>query len=176
MHRRKRPPLVDSAEIDSSSRGAKVNSTESVDPLWEKFLNELGIKNKQQKNENKDKTLLDSVEDKTVPLSHPLMKSTVSISAISTKIPTTTTVTTATTTTTTTTSTTPSSTTQITDAPDLYTDDLVAYAGSDIHVYYPSNVCVLNGTLTRYYTSSSTKKIVKWLWTKMDSSPAFGVK
>lgn len=137
--------------------------TESIDPLWENFLKELGIKKKHQKSSEKENMSTNKIDETTTQE----INNSTSVS--------TTTTSSSTTTTTTTTTTTPSTTTQVTDAPDLFTDDLVANAGSDIHVYYPSNICVLNGTKTKYFTASSSKMIVKWLWTKMDTSPAFGV-
>jgi hypothetical protein len=136
--------------------------TERIDPLWDDFLKELGIKKKHQKSSEKENMSINKIDEtKTQEINN---STTVSITTTSSS-----------TTTTTTTTTTPSTTTQVTDAPDLFTDDLVANAGSDIHVYYPSSICILNGTKTKYYTASSSKMIVKWLWTKMDSSPAFGV-
>ena len=144
--------------------------------MWENFLKELGIKNKHQENRNrkeKENANVDKSTNKIVPVTESIPLN--SQQMTSTIITSSTTSTTTTSTTTTTTTTTPSTTTQVTDAPDLFTDDLVANAGSDIHVYYPSSICILNGTKTKFYTSTSNKKITKWLWTKMDASPAFGV-
>ena len=136
--------------------------------MWENFLKELGIKNKHQDNTNrkeKENANEDKSANKIVPVaeSKPLNYQRTTSTIITSS------------TTTSTTTTTPSTTTQVTDAPDFFTDDLVADAGSDIHVYYPSSICILNGTKTKFYTTTSNKKITKWLWTKMDSSPAFGV-
>jgi len=55
------------------------------------------------------------------------------------------------------------------------TKNLIAFAGNDIHVYYPNTMVVLDGSLTRFYGADGNQGIVKWLWTKHDSSPAFGV-
>jgi len=114
--------------------------------LWENFLKELGIKNKHQDNTNrkeKENANEDKSANKIVPVaeSKPLNYQRTTSTIITSS------------TTTSTTTTTPSTTTQVTDAPDLFTDDLVADAGSDIHVYYPSSICILNGTKTKFYTA-----------------------
>ena len=62
------------------------------------------------------------------------------------------------------------------DAPKLFTKNLIANAGQDIHVYYPSDTCILNGTLSKFWALSNQHKIVKWNWVKLNSSPAFGVR
>lgn len=81
--------------------------------------------------------------------------------------------TTAKTTTTTTTSTT-TTTPMHTDAPAIMTENLVANAGEDIHVYYPAKTCILNGTKSRI-SPSLRNEAISWIWTKQESSPAFGV-
>lgn len=121
------PPKKDQLELEKNDESSSSSS------FWQKFLNELGIKNMKEQIISKT-TLPQDVSP----------------------------------TNTTTSTTTPTPT----DAPDLFSDDIIANAGPDIHIYYPSKICVLNGT-----TSKISKKgewIVKWLWTKMDSSPAFG--
>ncbi len=60
----------------------------------------------------------------------------------------------------------------LTEPREIHTEDLFADAGQDIHVYYPSTMCILNGTNTKLIRTD--KQIVKWLWTKFDSSPGFG--
>lgn len=60
----------------------------------------------------------------------------------------------------------------LTEPREIHTEDLFADAGQDIHVYYPSTMCILNGTNTKLIRTD--KRIVKWLWTKFDNSPAFG--
>jgi hypothetical protein len=63
----------------------------------------------------------------------------------------------------------------ITEPARIVQSDLVADAngGKDIYVYYPSNICILNGTQSRFLNSNNY--IVKWVWTKSELSPAFGV-
>ena len=99
---------------------------------------------------------------------------------ISTTIPTTTTQSTttepiATTTTTKTTTTTSTTTTtaepQFTDSPKIFTKNLMADAGKDIQIHYPSTSCILNGSLSKVHEG----QITKMTWTKLDGSPAFGV-
>ena len=162
-HIRKRPPpiIFESGEFESGKvmNRAKNDSTDPVEPLWQNILKELGIKSQPKPTDEKEASPPEFSNLNTTTIEPLTATSTTSTS----------------TTTMTTTTTTPSTTTPVTDAPDLFTDDLVANAGADIHVYYPSTMCILNGTSTRFYTSSPKKQIIKWLWTKMDSSPAFGV-
>ena len=67
-------------------------------------------------------------------------------------------------------------TTRTYEPPSLYTETLKANAGKDIHVYYPSTMCILNGTLTSFFTKNPYEYyITKWEWIKLDTSPAFGV-
>lgn len=54
------------------------------------------------------------------------------------------------------------------------TKNLIAFAGNDIHVFYPNTMVVLDGSLTRFYGTDGNQGIVRWLWSKHDSSPAFG--
>ncbi len=63
----------------------------------------------------------------------------------------------------------------ITEPAKIDTKDLKAFAGNDIHVYYPTTTVVLDGSLTRYYGSDGIDGITGWLWIKHESSPAFGV-
>ena len=60
----------------------------------------------------------------------------------------------------------------LTDAPKIFTSQLIANAGEDINVNYPSSSVILNGSMSAYYGDG---KIVKYAWSKEDSSPAFGV-
>jgi hypothetical protein len=73
---------------------------------------------------------------------------------------------------TTTSTTTTTSKKPLTEPREIHTEDLFADAGRDIHVYYPSTMCVLNGTSSKLIRTD--KRIAKWLWTKFDNSPAFG--
>lgn len=84
-----------------------------------------------------------------------------------------TTLSTSTTSTTTTLTTTTKETT--TEPVKITTNNLIAFAGNDIHVYYPSTMVILDGSLTRYYGTDGIDGIVKWVWIKHESSPAFGV-
>ena len=81
---------------------------------------------------------------------------------------------TTTTKTTTTTATTTTKTPFNTDAPKISTKNLIADAGENIHIYYPSKSCILNGTLSRF-SNSLTYGEITWKWTKLENSPAFGV-
>lgn len=75
----------------------------------------------------------------------------------------------------TTTSTKPTTTTTaesvFTDSPKISTENLRAEAGEDIQVHYPSTSCILNGSLSKVPDG----EIIRWMWTKLDRSPAFGV-
>lgn len=62
--------------------------------------------------------------------------------------------------------------TKATDPPKIFTNNLQANAGPNINVYYPSRMCILNGSLTNFL---DLNRISKWEWTKDTSSPAFGV-
>lgn len=62
--------------------------------------------------------------------------------------------------------------TKATDPPKIFTNNLQANAGSNIDVFYPSRLCILNGSLTNFLQQ---KQIKKWEWSKDSSSPAFGV-
>lgn len=77
----------------------------------------------------------------------------------------------ATTSTTTTSTTTPLANT---DAPKIMTENLIANAGADIHVYYPSKVCILNGTSSKVLNINNSNMKIQWTWSKLESSPAFG--
>lgn len=81
--------------------------------------------------------------------------------------------TTAKTTTTTTTASTTTTTPMHTDAPAIMTKNLVANAGEDIHIYYPSKTCILNGSRSQI-SSKLENEGITWIWTKQESSPAFG--
>jgi hypothetical protein len=81
---------------------------------------------------------------------------------------------------TTTTATTTASTTTFrttTEPQQVRTEKLIANAGEDLFIYYPSRVCILNGTKTELILKSADddEYIRAWHWTKLDSSPAFGV-
>jgi hypothetical protein len=91
------------------------------------------------------------------------------------KISTTESTSTTTTTTIRTTTTTTETTTTTTEVQKIYSENLIADAGPDIHVFYPSTVCVLNGNLTIFKPKNAEESITKWIWTKLDNSPAFGV-
>lgn len=120
-----------------------------------------------------ESTSMGSPITKNTPMfSNTTLKSTTTRTTTTTS--TTTTTTNKTTTTTTTSSTTTTKKTIMTDAPTIYTKNLEANAGSDIHVYYPSRTCILNGSLSKYVGKNKKQGIVKWSWTKLDSSPAFG--
>ena len=60
----------------------------------------------------------------------------------------------------------------------VYTANLIADAGRNQHIYYPSAVCILNGTRTLFYLSDENTRshITRWLWTVSDASPSFGVR
>ncbi len=67
-------------------------------------------------------------------------------------------------------------TTKTYEPPSLYTESLKANAGRDIHVYYPSTMCILNGSLTDIFSKNPSEYyITKWEWIKLETSPAFGV-
>jgi hypothetical protein len=73
---------------------------------------------------------------------------------------------------------TPTTTMSTTTEPqEVYTEKLKANAGEDVYIYYPSRVCVLNGTQTILLLRSAgdDETIQTWHWSKLDSSPAFGV-
>lgn len=152
--RRRPSPPVSLENVENEEKESK-KSGESMS-LWNSILQELGMGAKAKTSQEVEK---DEKDEK------PTNKILSALDKIAHEIE-------AKTTTTTTTTTTTSTSTE---APNIHTNNLFANAGQDIHVYYPSKMCVLNGTNTRFVPKSSNDFIQRWLWVKADSSPAFGV-
>ena len=176
VNSRRRPLVIE--EVSSNERKPDIKSEEN---LWKEILNELGVDDLRQKMKNDASDSFPPTKTNSLPK---IVSSSQAPSTLNNTITTTTTkgtisetktstLSTTTPTTTTTTTTTITTTTFMTEAPSIFTSQLKANAGDDLDVYYPSSSVVLNGTMSKY---SGDGRIVRWLWSKDDSSPAFGVK
>lgn len=176
--RRPSPPVTIQEDYESANQKSKQPTNEGVVPdesFWSRLLEDIGLNKKVQADESK------LTPPSPINKIFGMLNATTTSITSTTTLPTTTTTTmtsklTAPTTTTFTTTTTTSTTSQATDAPNIHTNNLFANAGADMHIYYPSRMCILNGIQTRFVPKSASEKIERWLWIKLDSSPAFGVK